>query len=306
MAMNPTASATDLRDGPNSEGTIADSMQEMLCSGDLSDVHFAVGRQFGEVKDFHAHKCILAVRNPVFRAMFFGSLRENGDAAIDIPDMLPDAFANMLHFLYADDVRNLTADNLIPTLVCADKYDVPRLIRICSNFIANYLSVNNCLTMMEQAVYWKADGVVQNCLDFVDAKTEAVLRSNEFTAISLTTLRMILQRNTLTAEENAVYLAVERWAVAACTGNFLDSSAVNRRQMLDDTLFLVRFPLLTPSQLADGPGQSGLLNEAEITSLFMHYHANAKPTALGFRTERRIGLPKVVAPAFQPGEPVFA
>ncbi|XP_055348169.1 BTB/POZ domain-containing protein 3-like [Paramacrobiotus metropolitanus] len=283
-------------------------MKEMLFSGHLSDVHCVVGRDFGGTKEFHAHKVILAARNPVFHTMFFGSLPENGNKSIDIPDMMPDAFANMLGFLYADadDLENLNVDNIVSTLVCADKYDVPRLTKICSDFIANHLSVNNCLTMLERALEWNADSVVQKCLDLVDAKSDPVLRSDPFTAIRPAALRMILQRSTLTAEENAVYMAAERWAAAACACNDLEASAVNRRQMLGDALFLVRFPLMTPSQLADGPGQSGLLNAAEIASLFMHHNANVKPAALAFPTERRTGLPSVVAPGFQADEAVFA
>ncbi|XP_055348164.1 BTB/POZ domain-containing protein 3-like [Paramacrobiotus metropolitanus] len=305
MSMNPSASST-VRNGPSSEDTVAASMQEMLCSGDLSDVHFVVGRDFGQAKEFHAHRLILAARNPVFRTMFFGSLPENGDTAIDIRDMMPEAFSNMLHFLYTGDVTNLTADSVIPTLVCADKYDLPRLIRICSDFIANHLSVDNCLTVLEQAIQWSAAGIAQKCLDLVDAQSDAVMRSDRFTDISPATLQMILQRSTLTAEENVVYLAVERWGVAACARNGLDSSAVNRRQMLGDALFLVRFPLLTSWQLANGPGQSGLLTEAEIGSIFLQQKAKVKPTAPAFSAECRTGLPNAAAPTFQPDETVFA
>ncbi|XP_055348147.1 BTB/POZ domain-containing protein 6-B-like [Paramacrobiotus metropolitanus] len=297
-------------DGPDSEWKLGDYMKQMMLAGELNDIHFKVGRQFGTAQNFSAHKLVMAARSSVFRTMFYGSLPEKCQTLLDIPDIHPEAFANLLSFMYTDTVDNLDVGNVFATLSAADKYDLPRLISVCSTFIANQLSVDNCLTMLEQALEWKTDNVVQKCLEFVDTKSSAVLLSDHFTAISPVTLRMILQRSTLTAEENAVYLAVERWAVVACARNGLESSAVNRRQMLGDALFLVRFPLLTSKQLADGPGQSGLLNEAEIGSIFMHQNASLKPTALAFPTERRTGSSSAPAPGhvsgFQPDELVFA
>ncbi|XP_055348097.1 BTB/POZ domain-containing protein 6-like [Paramacrobiotus metropolitanus] len=296
-------------DGPDSEWKLGDYMKQMMLAGELNDVHFKVGRQFGPTQNFSAHKLVMAARSSVFRTMFYGSLPEK--IHLDIPDIHPEAFANLLSFVYTDTVDNLDVGNVFATLCAAGKYDVPRLMKICSDFIANQLGVNNCLTILEQAIQWKADSVVQKCLDLVDAKSEAVLRSDPFTTIIPATLRMILQRNTLTARENAVYLAVERWAAAACARNGLDSSAANRRQMLGDALFLVRFPLLSPQQLADGPGQSGLLSGAEISSIFMHHNASLKPTAaLVFPTERRTGSSSVAArghvSGFKRDELVFA
>ncbi|XP_055351478.1 BTB/POZ domain-containing protein 2-like [Paramacrobiotus metropolitanus] len=120
----------------------------------------------------------------------------------------------------------------------------------------------------------------------LDKKTVEILRSEQFINIRQDTLRVILQRNTLSAEEHDIYLAVERWAVEACKRNSMELSAVNRRQMLGDAIFLVHFPLLTVAQLSDGPATSGLLTEAELLSIFLHQNAASKPTLL-FPTEQR-------------------
>ncbi|XP_055347777.1 uncharacterized protein LOC129594937 [Paramacrobiotus metropolitanus] len=83
-------------------------------------------------------------------------------------------------------------------------------------------------------------------------------------------------------------MAVERWAAAACARNALEDSGTNRRQMLGDALFHVRFPLLTHTQLADSPGKSGLLTGAELLSVFMYHSATVK-LQIAFPAERRIG-----------------
>ncbi|XP_055351483.1 BTB/POZ domain-containing protein 1-like isoform X2 [Paramacrobiotus metropolitanus] len=138
-------------------------------------------------------------------------------------------------------------------------------MRICVEKIVSVLDVENCLAVLEQVAQWQGttDPVREACLHVLDEKTEEVLRSEHFISISQDTLRTILQRDTLSAGENDIYLAAERWAVEACKRNNMEPSAANRRQMLGDALFLVRFPLLTAAQLADAPAASGLLTEAE-------------------------------------------
>ncbi|XP_055357412.1 BTB/POZ domain-containing protein 2-like [Paramacrobiotus metropolitanus] len=132
-------------------------------------------------------------------------------------------------FLYTDAVDNLSADNVFETMVCADKYDVPQL---------------HC-------------GEVSGS---VDLNSAAILQSTEFTDTSQDTLQNILKRDTLSAEENEIYLAVERWAEAACARNALDASGANRRQKLD----------------------SGLLSEGELLSVLLYQNATVKPQNLPF------------------------
>ncbi|XP_055351423.1 BTB/POZ domain-containing protein 6-B-like isoform X2 [Paramacrobiotus metropolitanus] len=201
----------------------------------------------------------------------------------------PDAFANLLSYMYTDQVVNLNADNGFHTMNCADKYDVAPLVQICLEKIVSQLDVDSCLFVMEQAVEWHADNILEKCCHLLDAKTDDILRSEHFPGIRKDTLRTLLQRSTLSAGEQDIYLAVERWATEGCKRNNKEPSAANRRQMLGDTLFLVRFPLLTAAQLADGPATNGLLTDSELRSIFMYQNAAVKP-AVPFPTEERCSL----------------
>ncbi|XP_055350049.1 BTB/POZ domain-containing protein 6-like [Paramacrobiotus metropolitanus] len=160
------------------------------------------------------------MRSPVFRTMFYGSLPEKCVGAIDVPDVHPDAFANMLSCscLYADRV-DLNHENVFPTLYCADRYDVPLLTDLCSRFILSDLNAGSCLMYLDNAVKWHANDLVDPCLRVVDAYCENVLRFKGLNQIDRGTLEMILRRSTLRASENAVYTAVEKWATAACARN---------------------------------------------------------------------------------------
>ncbi|XP_055343602.1 BTB/POZ domain-containing protein 6-like [Paramacrobiotus metropolitanus] len=118
---------------------ISDGMRHVLASADLSDVQFAVGQDYGASKTFLAHRLILSSRSDVFDTMFYGSVPENCADPIDIPDIHPEAFANMLSYIYTDAVKNFTWENVFHIMSCADKYDLPLLVASCANFIQKKL-----------------------------------------------------------------------------------------------------------------------------------------------------------------------
>ncbi|XP_055347899.1 BTB/POZ domain-containing protein 6-like [Paramacrobiotus metropolitanus] len=164
--------------------------KETLVSGDLSDVQFSVGNDFGAAKAFKGHKYIVSIRSTVFYRMFYGSVPENGPQ-VDIPDCMPDAFENMLSYMYTDavDKENLTMENVFPTMRFT----------------------------LEQAIHWHADHIVEACLQLVELNSDIILSSDSFSTITHDILKMILQRCVLSAEENVIYMAVERTAPSSPT-----------------------------------------------------------------------------------------
>ncbi|XP_055357300.1 BTB/POZ domain-containing protein 6-B-like [Paramacrobiotus metropolitanus] len=269
-----------------------DLLQHILASGEMSDVQFAVGRKHGPVQIFSAHKFVLSLTSDVFYTMFNGGLAESGDSPISIPEILPDAFANMLKFLYTRSLNGeLTEDNVFQTMYCADKYNLPLLLELCLKFVNTHLKADNCLMFLEKAKHSMLEctaGFVDNCLVFIDAHGSAVLQSEQFSAVGRDILEMVVQRSTLSADENIVYTAVEKWSVNACVRDNLEPSPTSRREMLGPALFLVRFPLLSDAQLANGPVKSGLLLDSELREIYRFKHSDTKPS-LPFPTEFRKG-----------------
>ncbi|XP_055348225.1 uncharacterized protein LOC129595294 [Paramacrobiotus metropolitanus] len=191
-------------------------------------------------------------------------------------------------YIYTDSVDNLKPENVVQTLYCADKYDLPWLADRCITFVLEQMQPYNCLVFLENALRWTPDHdqIVEKCLDIVDEFSLAVLQSDHFREIGLKTLEMVLRRDTLSAEENVIYTAVEQWAMATSTRQNKPPSVANHRNALGNARFLVRFPLLTDEQLAKGPVTSGLLYPDEVCKIYVYKHAGTKeglkfPTDLG-------------------------
>ncbi|XP_055354843.1 BTB/POZ domain-containing protein 6-like [Paramacrobiotus metropolitanus] len=117
-----------------------------------------------------------------------GSLPENTAGAIDIPDVTPDAFTNMLSFMYTDTLDGLHMDNVCQTWSCADKDDLPLLMEICCDFVKARLNVDNCLTVLENGMDCHADEIVQHCLEFVDRSADVVVQSTAFAVVGQATM----------------------------------------------------------------------------------------------------------------------
>ncbi|XP_006498480.1 speckle-type POZ protein-like isoform X6 [Mus musculus] len=71
-------------------------------------------------KEFKAHKSVLAARSPVFNAMFEHEMEECTKNRVEINDLDPEVFKEMMRFVYTGKAPNLDkmADNL---LAAADK-----------------------------------------------------------------------------------------------------------------------------------------------------------------------------------------
>ncbi|XP_055350030.1 BTB/POZ domain-containing protein 1-like [Paramacrobiotus metropolitanus] len=188
---------------------------------------------------------------------------------------------------------------VFPTLLCADKYGLPLLIAICTNVILDVISINNCLHMLDVAMQYAsvAPSIMEKCLCLVDKSSKTVWESEQFSAIGEEALRIILQRDRLTADEDTICSSVDtdepipklpsgRWAASMCTRRNMDISSANLRQVLGKMLFLIRFPLMTVAQLMDGPIKSGLLLQSEGWDIYRYKHATIK-LQLPFPTEPR-------------------
>ncbi|XP_055331639.1 BTB/POZ domain-containing protein 3-like [Paramacrobiotus metropolitanus] len=276
---------------------IADQLKHILITGEMSDVQFAVGRQYGDTKIIHAHKFVLSLGSDVFHTMFNGGLPETGDTPIDIPEILPEAFANMLRYLYTGSVDGeLKAENVFETIYCADKYNLPPLMELCLEFTNTQLTADNCLMFLDKVGSVKScifpplmhRGFCGKCLAVVDEDCKNVVQSLQFSLIRRDILEMILKRSTLHADENTIYTAVEKWSVEACVRDGLEPSPTNRRCVLGPALFLVRFPLMTDPQLATGPVKSGLLLDSKLRDIYQFHHSDTKPR-LCFPTKFRLG-----------------
>ncbi|RXG72434.1 BTB/POZ domain-containing protein 2 [Armadillidium vulgare] len=239
----------------------------------LSDVHFRVGR--GESSQrIPAHKFVLSVGSAVFDAMFNGKLSSQQEE-IELPDVEPQAFLALLRFLYSDEVQ-IGPETVMTVLYTAKKYAVPALERQCVEYLKCNLSPDNAFMLLTQARLFDEPQLAALCLETIDKSTHDALLAEGFTDIDHETLCLVLERDTLRIREAKLFQAVVRWSEAKCNVENLTVNGGNQRNILGRALSLVRFPLMTIEEFAQGPAQSNILTDREIVQLFLYFTVNPK------------------------------
>ena len=62
-----------------------------------------------------------------------------------------------------------------------------------------------------------------------------------------------------------------RWSEAECERENITVTVLQQRKVLGRALSLIRFPLMTVEEFAQGPAQSGILTDREVVQLFLYF-----------------------------------
>lgn len=250
----------------------------------MSDVQFVVGST-----TIYAHKYVLATASSVFFAMFYGAMADqNNSNEIHIMDIQPDAFLNLLRYIYCDEIQ-LNADNVWSTLYAAKKYLVPYLTKACVQYMGTTLSARNACVSLSHGLFFEEEELTQRCWEVIDAQAEEALKSESFCEIDHATLQSVLARDTLNVKELSIFNAACQWAESECLRQDLQPTPENKRNVLKSALYYIRLPAMSLEDFANGPAQSGIISLKETTDIFLHFTARNKPR-LPFIHHQRTGL----------------
>ncbi|XP_051966828.1 speckle-type POZ protein-like B isoform X3 [Xyrauchen texanus] len=135
---------------------------------------------FAGGQEFKAHKSILAARSPVFNAMFEHKMEESKKNRVDISDVEPDVFREMMVFIYTGKAPHLEqmADNL---LAAADKYALDRLKVLCEEALCNSLSVENVADILILADLHSAEQLKTQAIDFINRQVHTHTHTHTLT-----------------------------------------------------------------------------------------------------------------------------
>ncbi|VDD76258.1 unnamed protein product [Mesocestoides corti] len=133
------------------------------------------------LRQFKAHKAILAARSPVFAAMFEHGMTESRANRVHITDVEPDTLAEVLRFIYTGQVVGLdnpvTAQEL---LAAADKYQLERLKAMCEEELVENLTVEAACDILSLADIHSAEQLKAHTLDFIMLHAQEVCESEGY------------------------------------------------------------------------------------------------------------------------------
>ncbi|XP_055308832.1 BTB/POZ domain-containing protein 1-like [Sitodiplosis mosellana] len=223
--------------------------QNLYLDSKTADVKFVFENSDESVQ---ALKAILSAGSPVFDAMFYGSLPENGD--ILIVDAYPEAFKQFLQFFYLARVR-LTSDHIFEVANLCKKYAINEGLKLCETPMQMSLRINNTCTGYAVAILLGMENVVEFCEREIKHKATEILKSTDFLKCDHKLFDKILQLLTrdcgsMTTSASVIVDACMAWAKAKCARDNLDNTSANLKAQLKDSIDCIPFDELSSEQFS--------------------------------------------------------
>lgn len=264
---------------------ISESVSHLLSEELHTDVTFTFPGSPLLVK---GHKLLLAARSSVFERMFYGSLPEKGEK-VEIIDVEPEIFQVFIKYLYTDNRKLITDENAPGLIYIAEKYQMSNLRHLSECMCYQGIDERNCLEKLDHAVRSGntdlADGYLTDVCALGTELRDTPTRLN----ILLGTLEMIVGCEFIGMSELDLFRMSNDWAVRECGDMGYPVTAECKRELLSNVFSLIRFPLLTPDELARFVLPTGYLTIDE-ERLFLRHQCGVKHLTIPFDSRVRTGL----------------
>jgi len=245
-----------------------------------TDISFKVGPPTGVQSLIRAHKYVLISRSAVFETMFYArnttllsETPENGatiDDPIVISDMNPGVFKDMLNFIYTDNVT-VNFKTLLPLMYAGKKYQLPKLINECQKVLQHNISVSNVCEILDQAIYFDEQELVNKSLQFIGEHAVKVVKTEGFLQMSRPSLLKMVSYDWLQIGEVTLYKACIAWAEVQLQKLLVESPTEHAvREQLAEVFHKIRFPSMTLEEFAQIAGRSDMLTCAEKASIYYY------------------------------------
>lgn len=133
-----------------------------------------------ELIEFRAHKCVLAARSPVFKAMFNYRLKENLTNKVIIEDCKPEVVKAMLKYIYTaylpDEFRNIAID----LYIAAEKYFIESLKIKCRENLIEHLNTDTVIQIYILSELYNDSMLRKQSLKFISENIDKVTQNSDW------------------------------------------------------------------------------------------------------------------------------
>mmetsp|Transcript_13985 Transcript_13985/g.38210 ORF Transcript_13985/g.38210 Transcript_13985/m.38210 type:complete len:485 (+) Transcript_13985:51-1505(+) len=159
----------------------------------------------------HAHRPILSARSPVFRAMFFGPMKERNESEIQVNMFTVATMVLLLRFMYAGEVEEVCLEDMVPLMACADHYGVTALCDAIGAYLRESISPENSCSVLTLARTYKQENVVEWYLAFILMHAQEVMKTDACLQLDANVFMKILGSDAARIHEIDLFKALVRW-----------------------------------------------------------------------------------------------
>lgn len=250
-------------------------------SSEFSDVTLVVDN-----KKIPAHKFILMTNSPVFQQMLSGKWIESN--SISITDSEAPAMYTLLRYMYCRELL-VHPEYVFDTLYLLNKYLDEREMKDILSVCAQLVTLENVIQFYAYCVTFSEDSigeVLKNCKAVMKQSQHPVKVIGKLTKCPYETIISLANENSINFNELSLFNACIEWAIEECKRRSLEPSNENLRSLI---LAHIRFTLMSPQELLNGPSRLGFLSDDEVMRILKYQLCDEKPIDFPFPTQARSG-----------------
>ena len=193
-------------------------------------------------------------------------------------------FSFIYSFLYTDEI-DLENGDVYNLLNLADKYNVPLLLRSVVQFLIRTLNVDNACKAFDVGFGRNLHNLTDAALDFICINASQCLRSETFFELDIEEITKISSSEGLSCTEEELFEALDLLAEKLCEAYREENTDENKRKIMDQAFYNVRFPLMEYDFLISKVTNRSILSEKEQIAILQSksHSTELQDTICGFR-----------------------
>lgn len=213
--------------------------------------------------EYPAHRLILCASSEVFQVMLMNPRwSESHESRVVLQETPACAavFGEFLRYFYTGQIR-INHLTIMPVLALADKYNVKDLTTLCVQYMCNHIAHaathNQLISWFQYTLSLGHYQVAQACQNFVKWNLEMVAETSDFGNFHHEILARLLKHNDIVVHnEMTVYNCVVHWLELQRQQLMQEVESEQQLEMqmealVQEVMANVRFPMMTPRQLAE-------------------------------------------------------
>ena len=158
----------------------------------------------------------------------------------------------------------------------------------CVNAVERMIKPENVLSVLEQSTNFDETKLEAICWKTIKANTKQVVALDDFNNISQKTLASLLKFGCLDISEVELFRAVLKWIDFNCSKKNIRPTRENKRSLLGDAIYDLRFLAMTQKEFAKNVANSELLTAEEMIPIYNKFNGIESPDLRWKVSEKRI------------------
>ncbi|XP_072005521.1 kelch repeat and BTB domain-containing protein 8-like [Engystomops pustulosus] len=192
-------------------------------------------------KRFPCHRVVLSSVSPYFRALFTCPMKESQSCEVSLLDIPSSVVKVILVFIYTGEAF-LSMENIEELFTVSCRLQIRPLQDLCNRFLSKNMHHENCLRIYRLARSHNDQSLLDTAMNCISQHIASLSEKEDFLHLELSEVTRILSSDQLmVSSELTIYnLACRWWKYQSTEDNPLP----------EELLKVVRFPLMTPEELA--------------------------------------------------------